>query len=136
MMKPTRLTLVSIAMAICCTGCQKSPANKTALPKSDSRPDPKVIGLFGGPDGFAVLTNPTRVEAFRVEGGREAVPDKAAPGGYPEIVEPVALSQESVDLLKAKLTDAKSYLWDMAKACIFQPGVRFDFIRDDVRLQI
>jgi hypothetical protein len=117
MMKPKRLMLVSIAMVICCTGCQKSSADKTAPPKSNTKPDPKVVGLFGGPNGFAVLTNPARVEAFRVDGRREAVPDKAAPGGYPELAGPVVLSQESVDLLKEKLADTNSYDWHSAKGC-------------------
>jgi hypothetical protein len=125
--------LLGILAAALASGCQSAVPGQSPSPK----PDPKVVELFGGPDGYDVLINAARVDAFRVSDGMPpSEADQNSPGGYAEIAGPVAISEASLGELKSRFADANSYLWDMAKACIFQPGVRFDFIRGDDRLQI
>jgi len=81
-------------------------------------PSARVRDLLGG-DTFPEPG--ARVTAYRIDGMREKGGETLH--GYPVLAGPVAVDAASQDELRAVLTDDRTYLWDIAKACEFLPGV-------------
>lgn len=76
---------------------------------------------FLGRTGTIVLRQPTKIEAWRIHGGQ----------GTPEIASPA--KELNVDLarqLAALMLDSKTYSFDSAKGCMFEPAVGFRIWRD------
>lgn len=99
--------------------------------------DSKLIGIFGGSKGFAILNHPDRIEAYRV--GK--LPDnikwqEAGLADFPTTFGPVAVSSLNLKTLIHAFSTSESYDWEANKACIFIPGVRFDSIRGSDRLSL
>ncbi|HWE94866.1 MAG TPA: hypothetical protein VG269_12950 [Tepidisphaeraceae bacterium] len=86
---------------------------------------------FVGESAARVLAAPDRVEAFRVAGTRGA-PATSEPAdragnlaGFPITATGRNQGRDFGTRLGAVLLDDKSYEWQMAKGCIFDPGVAF-----------
>lgn len=98
--------------------------------------DPDIRRIFGNSQGLSALNHAERIDVYRVE----APANRNTPGNaledFPIIRGPVVISQADADLLLATLQNQKSYLWEVRKACIFSPGVRFDFIRGRDQLSV
>jgi hypothetical protein len=93
-------------------------------------PTPRVVALLGGADSVRMLTAPAAgasLEAWRV--AAEPGPRGAAPPAGPQlhghaiVAGPVALDAASAAALADVLTSDATYLWEVAKACEFLPGV-------------
>lgn len=98
----------------------------------------KVARVFGGARGASILKHADGVEAYRIGQVPDIIdkwPDLAL-NDHPIEKGPLAVSQADVETLVTTLLDEKSYVWDAAKACIPQPGVRIDFIRGNDRLSV
>ena len=100
-----------------------------------SQPTPRhkhaddVEKLFGGPDGFATLKSPDRIEAFRIEDDRQT--------GQPHVIsKPIVVAKPLATELTAILSSPDSYGWDYAKFCELQLGVQLSFYRGDDRLDV
>jgi hypothetical protein len=95
----------------------------------------RQVRTFLSNEGVAVLQGATKVEVFRVDPGfppkdRPDDPKADAPAG--EKVGDYAVTAKGKDQgpefaarLRAILFNDRTYLFDMAKGCIFQPGVAF-----------
>ena len=89
----------------------------------------RVEKLLGGAEGVHLLREAGRVQAYRIDGMGRRKGD-TSPGrlhGYPVLAGPVAVDAASRDRLVAVFTADETYLWDIAKACEFLPGVLVRF---------
>lgn len=105
-MKPILLLSLFLPMI---TGCQET-ASK-----------------FLGRTGVVVLRQPTKIEAWRIQGGRGA-PQTALPAKELDI----AVAQQ----LAAILLDSGTYDFESAKACTFDPAVGFRIWHDKRSIEI
>jgi hypothetical protein len=86
---------------------------------------------FVGERAARVLAAPDRVEAYRVSGVRGYSPTSAPAerpagmAGYPITATGRNQSKDFGARLGAVLLDDKTYEWNMAKGCMFDPGVAF-----------
>ncbi len=81
----------------------------------------KAVGLFAGA---------TKVEVFRVEGGGKGEKDKTV-GGFRITATGKEQDAKFAAKVAAVVLNEKSYVWDAAKGCIFQPGVAFRVWKGD-----
>ncbi|MDB5292466.1 MAG: hypothetical protein JWL69_3707 [Phycisphaerales bacterium] len=92
---------------------------------------------FVGERAARVLAAPDRVEAYRVAGIRGYSPTSAPAdrtagmAGYPITAIGRNQSKDFGARLGAVLLDDRSYEWNMAKACMFDPGVAFRLWRGE-----
>jgi len=92
------------------------------------RPDQRIQTLMGGEAAYALVADLSKAktcEAYRIDGyARGAKADKPKKlHGYPIISGPVPLDDASKTTLSKVFTNPNTYLWDVAKACEFLPGV-------------
>jgi hypothetical protein len=122
-MKKKTLVLVAVAVGIICA-C-------SALIWNHQRS--KVAELFGGSDAFAILQQPSKVEAYRLNGirgggsltgyGQSKVLDD-----YAVISGPVPVPQELARQLASVLMSYNTYGWNYGKACDPIYGARLGFV--------
>jgi hypothetical protein len=88
------------------------------------------VKQFLGDKAVAVLDGADRVEVFRVDpglprGDKEPPKDGEKIDRYVITATGKEQGKDFADRLKAILFDERTYLFDSAKGCIFQPGVAF-----------
>jgi hypothetical protein len=86
----------------------------------------KKVGDFLGADIVEILNNATKVEVFRVQ--REAKPGDEAIGGYKITGKGKEQGKDFVAGIRAIAFDEKTYNFESAKLCEFDPGVAYKFI--------
>jgi len=100
----------------------------------------RSTGLLGGPGAVALIAEPgraTTLEAYRIDGSFGRPPsDGPKIGEYPILAGPVALDDATRAELASILTDDGTYLWDLAKACEFMPGVALRFADATTRVDV
>jgi len=87
-----------------------------------------VAKLFGGSDGLQTALAPENVEAYRVA-SRSATADESQQtiGSARVVSGPVAVDSETARALAVILKDPRTYGWEFAKGCKFDPGVAVRF---------
>lgn len=123
-MKSRTLILFACVVAVAAGTVWYNTARSSVL----SAPTPELIKLYGGPQGFAVLQHPDRVEAFRLEDKR------GKPGAV--TAGPVTVSPEQISRLSYVLQAPESYWWNTHSACIPHWGVRFTFYQGTDKLDV
>lgn len=106
-------------------------------------PTQRVEDFLGGPASVGLITGPERtrpIEAWRIDGmafmeGR-AEGAKETIRGYPVLAGPVTVDDASAATLADVLTSDDTYLWDIAKACEFLPGVAFRYSGGDRTVEV
>ena len=128
-------------LSLCC--CDKAPGPSGA----PSQPNAQVAQFLGDP-AVRVLSAPTRVQTFRLvsraEGpGASATAPADAPATAPAALHgwPVAAAGADRDAafgsrIAGALFDRRSYRFDRAKGCIFDPGVAFRVWRGDEHVDL
>ena len=111
--------------------------NQPGLSKTDSR----VQALVGGEAAallIADLSKAKTCDACRIDGfAREAKDDDPTTlHGYPILSSPSPINDVSRATLSNLLSDPHTYLWDVAKACEFVPGVALRFTRGNVNVDV
>jgi hypothetical protein len=106
-MHPLSPAAILLVMTIA-AGCQEQDKAKTFL----------------GPTAVHVLEQPTKVEAWRIRGE----PGKPAVNSPATALDP-ALARD----LAALLLDGRTYSFESAKGCVFQPGAGLRVWRGDSR---
>lgn len=81
---------------------------------------------FGGDEILAIVRQADKVVAHRIESDRDTY---RYTGEYKVVSGSVPLSEEDGRELIATMTDPRLYDWEMAKACLPTPGIRFQFHR-------
>lgn len=106
-------------------------------------PSYRVEQLLGGSESTALLNHPSRaekVEAYRIDGMAfmEDRADGAAETihGFPVLSGPVPVDDASLATLSDLLTSDSTYLWDVAKACEFLPGVAIRYQRPPLGVDV
>lgn len=106
-----------------------------AAPRAHAE-EPKVsakVKKHFGENAVQILAGATKVEVFRVESkpGAKPGPDDKTVAGF----RITATGKEQDAKFAAKVASVvlneKSYIWDAAKGCIFQPGVAFRVWKGD-----
>lgn len=93
---------------------------------ASDRPAGRVVDFLGGAHAHDLIIGAAtaRVEAYRIDGGPRMKPTGGEEmHGYPVLAGPVAVDAKSRGELADVLTSDATYLWDVAKACAFMPGV-------------
>jgi hypothetical protein len=89
-------------------------------------PPPKhfVEELVGGPEAFQTIASPDKVEAWLLasDSGHGGFKKKDRTG-------PLQLKPENAKAFSDALIDFNSYLWNVSKDCIMDPGARLRFTR-------
>ncbi len=113
----------SIAVALllsvlCLVGCSSASSKGTS----------RVVDLVGGPSAYDLVsgkTPATSIQAWRIDG--ETFLKGAKPGealhGFGVISGPVDVDTASAAMLSDVVSTDGTYLWNIAKACEFLPGV-------------
>jgi hypothetical protein len=108
-----------------------------------AQPSSQLHDLLGGAEAHDLLLHPetaTSREAWRIDGMAGWVKKEDDPRerflAYPIISGPVPIDDASTATLSDVLTDDDTYLWDIAKACEFLPGVAFRFERDELQVDV
>jgi hypothetical protein len=97
----------------------------TAACSSSFAGESKRVTEFLGERAARVLAAPDRVEVFRVGPMWEKKPNDPAFAGYPQRATGKEQGAEYARELASVLKDDRSYDWDFAKACEFDPGVGY-----------
>lgn len=102
---------------------------------------PAMSKAFGGRANVDLIRHATKVEVFRVQGDppmRRRPLDPALPTafGYPIIAGPVTLDRAAARRLAAATTDPDAYEYDLALACIFDPGYVARFTTGDTVTEV
>src|SRR5262245_11340847 len=97
------------------------------LPCLAAKPPSARVKDFLGDKAVDVLSAADRVEVYRIQGFR---PDARKPddktekiGGYTVLARGKEQGKEFAGRLREVLFNDRTYLFDVAKACIFDPGV-------------
>ncbi len=120
--KSCRRLIYFVPMVLVCLGTTMS-----------CRGNSKMVNLFGGQQWFDLLTKAERIEAYRLESNIDTVieaqseDDVAKIASYPIISEPVTVNQAVASEIVSVLHDESTYDLDIAKPCIFEPGVAVRF---------
>ncbi len=97
-----------------------------------------VTRMYGGADGLRTVTQPTKVEAFRLKPNFKyddtAFTDPN--NNYDVIAGPVSVPENIVNELGTSLVSTQSYEWDIAKGCMPQFGVRLSFQRESDQMDV
>jgi len=103
----------------------------------------RVQKLVGGQAAYRLLLNPDTAagrEAYRIDGMAGWTHDDADQRrkihAFPIISGPVPIDDASAATLANVLTDDDTYLWDIAKACEFMPGVALRYDGDETQIDI
>jgi hypothetical protein len=111
------LTIIAVALAIV------------------ARPEP-LREVFSN-TGLTVLSDAERVDAYllgRLPGNINW--QRAVVTDYPPLGRPTTATDAQTKMLQSTLLDENNFEFGIAKACVFEPGVRMDFIRGADKLQI
>jgi len=88
-----------------------------------------VEKLFGGPEAVRVVRDAKVVEAFRLEDNLMMQDRSTATlADYAIANGPVPVDPASIEVLKDALLDPDTYVWDSAKGCLPNYGVRVRFV--------
>ena len=93
-------------------------------------PPEKVRAFLGGERVVGILASASRVEVFRVFPEKPTEPMGKECGGYPVISTGKERDREFAAKVAAILFDEKTYDFEKAKKCEFQPGVGLRLWRD------
>ncbi len=85
----------------------------------------KVVMPFVGQKAAAILRTASKVEVFRIAKMRVLKPEADAIEGHPLKAKGKDQDQVFAAKLAAILLDNRTYSFDSAKGCIFQPGIVF-----------
>ena len=111
-------------------GCSSSAISSTAT--GEGRASARVQKLIGGEAALATIRNPDKIEAFR-----HAEKSYPRPLEEYEVVKgPVEVSPQLGRQLAELLSADNSYLWDLAKGCEPDYGVRIRFTRGDQQVNV
>jgi hypothetical protein len=118
-----RIVVLILTVAIAAS-CSARPGGPTA----------RVDRLLGAGVSTRMLTQPgerTQVEAYRIDGmafmeGRADGAEKTIQG-FPVLAGPVPVDAPTAGVLADVLGSDDTYLWDVAKACEFLPGVAYRY---------
>lgn len=113
----TRSALLTLALLALCACTAAAPSGR-------------VVDLLGRAAHARMVTSPgteTTHEAYRID-GMAHMEGRAADGaerlhGYPVLAGPVPVDTAGIAELRDVLIRDDTYLWDVAKACEFLPGV-------------
>ncbi len=106
-------------------------------PDGQERPDWRVIQLYGGAGSVQAITQPSSVEAFRIDPApRAPEPGVAYCGVHRVTAGPFALSAEDGATLAGVLRDPDTYDWRRAKSDPFRPTIGLRFTRDVSRVDL
>ena len=96
-----------------------------------------VVALYGGKPNILAIQRPERVEAFRVQPEPSPIGSAAAMvGPHLATAGPVKVGDSALAELRSVLLDDATYMWDIAKACEFMPGVGFRFHESSAPLEV
>ncbi|MBI2922183.1 MAG: hypothetical protein HYY18_14115 [Planctomycetes bacterium] len=93
-------------------------------------PSEKVRAFLGGERVVGIIAGATRVEVFRVFPEKPNEPMGKECGGYPVISTGKERDREFAGKVAAILLDEKTYDFEKAKKCKFEPGVGFRLWRE------
>jgi hypothetical protein len=103
----------------------------------------RVPPLMGGEDAVRLVGNSgsaTKIEAYRIDGmagwSNEETDPRPKIHAYPIISGPVPVDDATAAMLADVLTDDSTYLWDIAKACEFLPGVALRYHGDGIDVDV
>jgi len=104
--------------------------------------DKRVAKLFGGTEGLATVSGATKAEAFRVgeyskdrkEGKKKD--GKESVGGYLVKGKAHKVDKDQLAKFTKVFKNPETYRFDVAKACIFGPGVIVRFTKGDSRVEV
>jgi hypothetical protein len=102
-----------------------SPVSAADVPK----PSEKVTKLLGE-KSVGLFTGATKVEVFRIDGGKAGEKEKTI-GGYRILAAGKEQDAKFAAKLATVVLDEESYDWRGGKGCIFQPGVAFRVWKGD-----
>ncbi len=94
---------------------------------SEKRLDRRVAKLLGGEKGVKVITTADKVEAYRIKPEYGAGDDVKKIAGFPLISGPHKVDAGHARVLRRVLFNSKTYMFDVAKACEFEPGIVIRF---------
>ena len=105
--------------------------------EEDADPDWRVLQLYGGPTRVEALTDPTSVDAFRID-TQPRKPEPGVPFVGVHAVEsgPVRVDADTAATLSTILSDSETYDWWKAKSDPYAPTVGLRFTRDVSRIDI
>jgi hypothetical protein len=93
--------------------------------------------VFGSRRSLEIVQRPERVEASRLKADfEEPLETKKDLANYPTIGMAIDVPTDIASRVGAKLSARESYLWNAAKACIPQYGVRMSFFRGNERVDV
>jgi hypothetical protein len=93
-------------------------------------PTDKVKAFLGGERPVGIIAGVTKVEVFRVNPEKPTEPMGKECGGYPIISTAKEQTREFGLKIAAIVFDEKTYDWEKAKRCMFEPGVGFRLWRE------
>ncbi|NUN47312.1 MAG: hypothetical protein HUU15_00605 [Candidatus Brocadiae bacterium] len=109
------------------------------LRAEDKRPLPsdRVKAFLGGESVVSILWSADRVECFRVHPEKPPEPMGKECGGYPITATAEGRKADFARSIADILFDERTYLFDTAKRCAFEPGVGFRFwIREKEHVEL
>ncbi|MHC4820681.1 MAG: hypothetical protein ACYTDX_03045 [Planctomycetota bacterium] len=114
-----RVTVITLLLAgLCLAGCSSASSKGTS----------RVVDLVGGPAAYDLVSGKTpasSIQAWRIDGEtflKGTKPGKAL-HGFAVISGPVDVDAASAATLSDAVSTDGTYLWNIAKACEFLPGV-------------
>jgi hypothetical protein len=156
---PKRLYLLVPLVCLLTTGCGHEPTKKPpaatekpteARPRKERDVGESVVKRFGGPEGVAIVENPTKTTAYRLgklpkvkfdfEDDDDSDEIKYAPtpttDEYPITAGPVPVPEDLSAELVDVLLDSDTYDKSQGNFCDFEPGVRLTFVGDDGHVDV
>lgn len=126
---------VVAAGAAVLSGCSAAPPANPSSSNSEpaAKPIANVQQMFGGKEAVGLFSRFDKAEAFRIQDSEYQKTIDA----YTTVSGPVALDQDEGRKLANLLSDEKSYLWELSKACgdpVY--GVRIRFTRGEATLDV
>lgn len=96
-----------------------------------------MVDRFLGPDIKRILSNPIRVESFRLA----PEPDNSIPleqklGGFPITKLGNALNKQQIATFQRWAFDERSYIFEADKKCVFRPEMGLRFIQGDQEVEV
>jgi hypothetical protein len=108
-----------------------------ALPCLAAKPPSARVKTFLGDRAVDVLSATDKVEVYRVQGFRNKPDDKAEMiGGYAVLAKGKEQGKEFAGRLREVLFNDKTYLFDVAKLCKFDPGVAYRLRKGNVTVEV
>jgi hypothetical protein len=97
----------------------------------------RVSKLFGGSQNIGIVSDPTRVETYRLGGlPPEFSKNVATPFDYQVSIGPVPLPASHATAVSSALRSGSSYGWYTLSECRPSYGTRLSFLRDDDQVDV